>query len=583
MGTKLTIVLAIAAIFIAVATVSALNNEEFINSLGKSYDQESQPIIDLDSLANSVNKVETKISQETKDNAYKEIEEKLKEETKVPILVWVNEDVKSSKVLKDLKNFEVKYKYDKLNGFAGSADEATIKALRDDKRVNYIVFDAQVIAHLQDSRPLVQVDVVVSNYSLQGEGVGVCHLDTGVNYNHTGLAQAYVGGWDFINNDNDPIDDNGHGTRTAGVITANLSNNGAGLPRKGMAPRANLVAVKILDSTGSGSTAGVAAGINWCITNKDVYNISVISMSLGTSSVYTPSTSPGYYDTALQLAVNNLIVPVASSGNGGSTTGISYPAVAPGVISVGAVYDKSMPSFQTFSCTDNYNYADMISCFTDRAPFLDILAPGIQITSTSSSSNTAISSSFGTSLAAPHVSGIIALMKQRNPQMTVAQIENILKSTAIPVIDNSPNSTITPTGLTFPRVNAWNAVNAVPYLNKTGSLGPTPYLTFYINSKLEPGFTYGLAMSLSRTPGIPLPDGRVIPLTIDDLLLLSIQSPNLIFLSNNFGIIDANGRATAVMNLPYFPGIENIEAYAGFITINNTSGEIASISNAVRL
>ncbi len=160
--------------------------------------------------------------------------------------------------------------------------------------------------------------------------------------------------------------------------------------------------------------------------------------------------------------------------------------------------------------------------------------------------------------------------------MTFSQIKNLLKSTGNLIYDNA-------TGLTFSRVNALEVVKAVPFLNKTGSIGSNANITLYLNSTLEPGFTTILALSLGRSPGIPLPDGRVIPLNIDDLLLLSIQSPSTVFLTNNFGFLNANGQTTATMNLPNILGIQNLEVYAGFITINSTSGTLSSVSNAVRL
>ncbi len=525
-------------------------------------------------IINSVEVSQNQISLEVKQRAYDEIEKEFEKSDYVSVIVWLKKENSIDKIIEKLDNFEVKYVYKQSNGFAGLSNKANMKILRADESVDYVVFDAPVKANLLQSRALVKANVVESNYSLRGNGVGVCVLDTGVRYNHTALVQAYVGGYDFINNDPNPFDDNGHGTGVAGVIASNSTFY------RGVATKINLLAVKVLNANGSGTMSSLIAGIDWCVTNKNLYNISVISMSLGDSGAHTPTSNPGYADVALQTAYNSNIVSVAGSGNNGFLNAISYPAISPYVISVGASYDDFiLPgprtfTFGSFSCTDNMTYADEVTCFGNRAQFLDLMAPGSQISTLGLISN--FFSADGTSYSAPFVSGTIALMKQRNPQMTPSQIENILKSTGNLIYDNS-------TGITFPRVNALEAVKAVPFLNKTGTIGPNVNMTFYLNSKLEPGFTTLFALSLGRIPGIPLPDGRTIPLNVDDLLLLSVQSPTTVFLSNSWGALNSNGQTTTTMNIPNIPGIQNVEAYAGFITFNSTSGALSSISNAVRL
>ena len=558
---------------LASALVFAVGDEQILNIFtgNQKTNVDATDVLDI---LNPAEPVQIPISSDVKQRAYEEVEQELAKSDIIPIIVWMKKDASIDQILGKMQNFELKYKYDQFNGFAGSANKKDIAILLEDEGLDYIAFDAVVKAQLIQSRVIIQANVTESGYNLRGNGVGVCVLDTGVRYNHTALVQAYAGGYDFINNDADPFDDHGHGTATAGIIASNSTFF------RGVAPNVNLLAVKVLGSTGAGTWSEVIAGINWCVTNKNLYNISVISMSLGSvGTTYTPATNPGYAEPALQVAYNSNIVSVASSGNDGSLTSMTYPAVSPYVVSVGSTYDGDLLggyvwNSTNFICTDPVTYTDMVSCFGNRASFLDLMAPGSRISTLGLSSN--FQSWSGTSMAAPHVSATVALMKQRNPQMTVSQIKNILKSTGNTVFDNA-------TGLTFPRVNALNAVNAVPYLNKTGSIGPNANMTFYLNSKLEPGFTTLFALSLGRIPGIPLPDGRTIPLNIDDLLLLSIQSPATVFLTNSLGSLNSNGVTTTAMNLPYIPGIENVEAYAGFITINNTSGELASVSNAVRL
>ena len=266
----------IALSFVAIA--SSLSAEEFLNQISTG---ENNPKIDIQKIASTAKVPEQHISPETKQIAYAEILQKLNEKLEIPIIVWVNKEYNTKEVLKDFKNIKIKYIYKSLNGFAGTANEKEISALHNDQRINYIAFDRQDVGgHLLQSRAVIQANTVESNYSLRGTGVGVCHLDTGINYNHASLVQAYAGGYDFVNNDPDPFDDNGHGTATAGVIASNAT------LFRGIAPKVNLLAVKVLNASATGSSSNIAAGIDWCITNKNTYNISVISMSSASISTY---------------------------------------------------------------------------------------------------------------------------------------------------------------------------------------------------------------------------------------------------------------------------------------------------------
>ena len=338
------IFVAVAALILFIVTVSALSQEDFLKQLPK-LNNEDNSKINFHEIISSAKSQNLQIPEKTKQISYSEIEQKLKENSRIPVIVWVNKEYTPEQILSDLKEFETKYIYDKLNGFAGTANKEEISFLHEDERINYITYDQQVEAHLLQSRAVVQANTVESNYSLRGNGVGVCHLDTGINYNHPYLIQAYAGGYDFVNNDPDPSDDNGHGTATAGVIASNHTFF------RGMAPKVNLLAVKVLDASATGTNSDIVAGINWCITNQNSYNISIISMSLGTTALYTPLTSPGYYDQALQTAYNNNIITVASTGNAGSTTQISYPALSPFVTSVSSTYDASNLGAQSFTLT----------------------------------------------------------------------------------------------------------------------------------------------------------------------------------------------------------------------------------------
>ena len=176
-------------------------------------------------------------------------------------------------------------------------------------------------------------------------------------------------------------------------------------------------------------------------------------------------------------------------------------------------------------------------------------------------------------MAAPHVSGTIALMKQRNPQMTVAQIENILKTTGVPIYDNA-------TGLTFPRINALNAVRAVPFIKKTGTFYPGNTVQIEISDPLNPGNLYFVLLSLGNYPGMPLPNGLVIPINPDFLFGFSIQQSPIFV--NNIGGLNSSGKATATLYLPNITGLETFTVYSSFITANS-SLDIEAIGNSITL
>ena len=137
-----------------------------------------------------------------------------------------------------------------------------------------------------------------------GDGVKVAIIDTGIDYTHSDLNDSYKGGYDFVNNDDDPMDDAGHGTHCAGIVAA--EDNGAGVV--GVAPEAYLYGVKVLDSGGSGYWSDVIAGIDWSVQN----DMQIISTSLGGGSFAS-------LWAACDAAYNAGIVVVASAGNSGNS------------------------------------------------------------------------------------------------------------------------------------------------------------------------------------------------------------------------------------------------------------------------
>ena len=246
-----------------------------------------------------------------------------------------------------------------------------------------------------------------------GSGRKVAVLDTGYNYNHPELSSSYLGGKDFANSDNDPMDDNGHGSHVAGIITADGVNSSA----KGTAPGAGIIAGKVLSGNGSGYFSDVVAGIYWSIDGEDgVYGTSddpgvdAINLSLGTGSpyLYRGSCNNVMPDmtNAIKYAVEHNVVVAVASGNSGKA-GVSLPGCISYATTVGAV-----------------DGSNKVASFSGRGSALDITAPGVGIYSTVLGSSYANFS--GTSMSTPIIAGVVALIKNVHSFYTQAQVEDKL-------------------------------------------------------------------------------------------------------------------------------------------------------------
>jgi subtilisin family serine protease len=234
----------------------------------------------------------------------------------------------------------------------------------------------------------------------------LCVVDTGVDPTHPDLAPnlwrptplSTSHGRDFVNQDDDPRDDAGHGTHVAGIAAAVLR-NGHGIA--GVAQE-RIMAAKVLDANGTGEEIDLAMGIGWCAKN----GAHVITMSLGTS------TASQAVHRAVQYAADRGIVLVASAGNGGPCGCVHYPAAYPEVISVGAVMPNGMPA-----------------PYTTVSDTVDISAPGYRIASTLPGGR--FGALNGTSQAAPFVAGAAALLMDANPNLSPNAIANMLKASAL--------------------------------------------------------------------------------------------------------------------------------------------------------
>lgn len=253
---------------------------------------------------------------------------------------------------------------------------------------------------------------------ITGKGVTVCVIDTGI-APHADFEGRIVGFKDMVNGKTEPYDDQGHGTHCAGICAGSGKTSEGKFT--GVAPEANLVGVKVLDSRGSGAFSNVIKGIQWAVEHKDEFSIDVISMSLG--GYITQSYKDDPVVQAVEAANAAGVSCVIAAGNEGPGAGtIGSPGNAPSAITVGALDDKGTPERED----------DTIAYFSSRGPSRidksekpDILAPGVNITAASHKGNGYVTMS-GTSMATPFAAGVDALMHQVKPDISPAETKEIM-------------------------------------------------------------------------------------------------------------------------------------------------------------
>ncbi|WP_052345863.1 S8 family peptidase [Paucisalibacillus sp. EB02] len=319
---------------------------------------------------------------------------------------------------------EPTYHLKELKQITGRFCSKTIRHLMEHNDVKYICPDYTVRSNLNVATATIGSKYANNSHGLTGNGITVSVIDTGIfpHYDLTYPSNRIVGFQDFINSRTAPYDDNGHGTHVAGAIAGNGSASGGNY--SGVAPDANVVGVKVLDSQGNGLLSNVIAGINWSIENRSRLGIRIINLSLGA----TPTTS--YVNDPLAIACEKAwragIVVVAAAGNSGPLGTIDTPGYDPIILTVGATNDRN-----TFNIQD-----DTPGEYTSSKPTVDgfikpdIAVPGTNITSLLSPNSTIAFQHpqnrvgphyftlTGTSMATGMVSGIVALLLQASPPYT---------------------------------------------------------------------------------------------------------------------------------------------------------------------
>ncbi|MFV9510424.1 S8 family peptidase [Tepidibacillus sp. LV47] len=230
----------------------------------------------------------------------------------------------------------------------------------------------------------------------KNSNITIAILDTGVDLEHPDLKPNLVDGINLLDKKAKPQDDNGHGTNVAGIVAA-VGNNSIGIA--GILWRAKLMPVKVLDKKGEGDSFLVGQGIRYAVD----HGADIILLSLG-EPVFTP-----FMKEAVDYAVAKNVLIVAASGNEGNQ--LNYPAAFSSVLSVGAV-----------------DQDDEYARYSNYGQQLDVVAPGDGIYTTQLGGQYTANS--GTSMAAPQVAGLAALLYQKYPDLTPKEVENIIKFSA---------------------------------------------------------------------------------------------------------------------------------------------------------
>jgi len=355
---------------------------------------------------------------------------------------------------------------DIINGVELDLPNGAIKQLESRPEVFRLHFDRPVAAHNYRTSVTVGATTVRQTYGYTGACVGVAVIDSGISAWHDDLTnwstKSYPYGnqrvskfVDFVGNQLLPYDDNGHGSHVAGIIGGNGYDS---LTQKaGIAPGASLVALKVLDRNGAGSIGNVIAAMNWVASNAAAYNIRVVNLSIGAR------VAESYWTDPLTLAAKKLvdkgITVVTAAGNFGKGSNglqqygsVTAPGNAPWVLTVGASSTEG-----TTTRLDDI-LADYSSAGPTKIDYLakpDLVAPGTGTISLAVPGSTLFNAKAsarvdglfvtnaylalsGTSMAAPVVSGTVALMLQANPSLTPNLVKAILQYTAQPYAGYRP-------------------------------------------------------------------------------------------------------------------------------------------------
>lgn len=524
----------------------------------------------------------------------------------------------------------VKYKYNIINGMAATIPDNMISQVESLPNVKYVQKSQEVYALLNQSIPIIGANISWAE-GYNGTGVRIAILDTGVDASHPDFYNRIIAWKDYTGDSSgvihtSPYDDLGHGTHVSSIAAG--SGNASGGKFTGVAPNSSLIEAKVLNYQGIGSDTDIIEAIQWAVNN----HAQVISMSFGSNS----------HDSALDSAVDSAIqagvTVVAAAGNSGPDNGTVWsPGDDPNAITVGAV-DKS-DNLATWSSRgpayDGYTKPDVVNIGVSviAANASGIASP---IGTAVSGTNGYYQMLSGTSMATPMTSGVVALMLEKDPSMTPAQVKYILEKTAKP-LDNEPipnnnwgygsvQANYAVDNSTYSALYLSNTIPGIMYANTTYTVNITMkndgcYNWSYANNttlhgikgalifgnsainmdagaNVSPGqqYNWSFTMTAPSTAGIYDPMFQVYAnnTSVGSLLNQSVQVisnvSTLQFSSSSYNAYKTSGNATILVNrsddpynadsVNYSTGDGSANAYTDYIPANGTLAFAAGQMNA---
>jgi len=413
-----------------------------------------------------------------------------------------------------------------------------------------------------------------------GEGIIVAVLDSGVNYNHQDLAGNMwthpdypYHGYNFIENNNNPMDYFFHGTHVAGIVAG----NGTAGTTTGVAPGATIMAVKVLSNNGGGTQMGVWSGIQFAVE----HGAHIINLSVGWSYQWSPDR--GAWRTAMVNTLNAGLIAAVAAGNEGAINNQPHNLRTPGDCPPPWKHPDQSPIGGSSAAVTvgSTMVSDIISGFSSRGPVTwnnispfndyplnpgmgliapDVVAPGSDILSLSNSNNAGYFVQNGTSMATPAVAGVMALMLSKNPGLSVVQMNKIIEESAVKLTPTKSN--IYGSG----RLDALEAVESTPFLG-------VQYYSHFINDslgnndgKVNPGEIIHVSLEMENKAAV----------SYNDVLLhISSNSQHLVLLDTLVSLGDFEAEEIKLLeNVFRFQALETLPGNyeIGFMLQANFSG-----------
>jgi serine protease AprX len=366
-----------------------------------------------------------------------------------------------------LNRYEVKVKsaFENFNSKMLELPVSMIKDLAAFKEVTYISLDRnlEMLGHIEITTGAYDMRRLSGNSGLDGRGVGIAVIDSGIYSNHNAFKDRIQASVDFTGQSGATRDPYGHGTHVAG-LAGGASGDGISGAYEGIAPAANLINLRVLDAQGRGTTSALLNALDWVMTNRTRYNIRVVNMSLGSLAVDSYINDP--VCRAVRRLVDAGVVCVVAAGNNGKDNNgqkiyglIHSPGNEPSAITVGAANtygtnvrsDDTIATYSSRGPTRSYWTDTAGQRHYDNLIKPDLVAPGNRLISAQADNNLLVLSHpeldatittdekkdmmylSGTSMATPVVAGAAALILQANPSLTPNLVKVILMCTAQPI------------------------------------------------------------------------------------------------------------------------------------------------------